>query len=159
MAFELKSKSIQEGGTLPLEQVFNGFGHSGGNTSPNLSWTGAPEGTKSFVLSLYDRDAPTGSGFWHWVVVDIPAGSHELVEGAGAFELPAGARQTLTDFGQPGFGGAAPNPGPAHRYVFTLQALSVETLLVPDNATGAMVGFMAGMSELGRATLNVTYGL
>ena len=159
MSFQLNSSNFPDGGTLPLEQVLNGFGHHGGNVSPELHWHGAPEGTQSFALSMYDRDAPTGSGFWHWVVVDIPASATSLAVGAGsgAAELPTGARQTLTDMGVPGYAGAAPPPGPAHRYVFTLHALSVDKLPVPDGATGAMVGMMAGFNELGRATLNATY--
>ena len=83
MSFQLNSSNFPDGGTLPLEQVLNGFGHHGGNVSPELHWHGAPEGTQSFALSMYDRDAPTGSGFWHWVVVDIPASATSLAVGAG----------------------------------------------------------------------------
>jgi len=161
MALRLLSNDFDEGGTLPLEQAFNGFGHNGGNVSPELHWEGAPEGTKSFVLSLYDPDAPTGSGFWHWVVVDIPANATDVAKGAGSdtATLPSPARQTLNDLSQNNYAGGAPPPGPAHRYVFTLHALSVDKLPVPNNATGALVGLMAGFHELERATLTVTFGV
>ena len=104
MAFRLFSKDLTEGGTLPAANVFNGFGHSGNNQSPQLEWADAPEGTRSFALTMYDPDAPTGSGFWHWGVVDVPATATELASGAGSgtASLPAGARQTRTDMGNQG---------------------------------------------------------
>ncbi len=160
MAFRLFSKDISEGGVLPAKNVFNGFGHSGENQSPQLEWTGAPEGTQSFALMMYDPDAPTGSGFWHWVVVDLPAMTTELPSGAGSGtgSLPSGARQTRTDMGNQGYVGAAPTPGPKHRYIFTIYALKVDKLPVPDDASGAMVGMMTGMNALDKATLAVSFG-
>ncbi len=157
MEFRLVSGDFDEGGTLPLKQVLSGFGHHGGNQSPDLAWEGAPEGTRSFVVTMFDPDAPTGSGFWHWVVVDLPAGVHELP--AGVLSLPSGSRQTRNDLGTQKYAGAAPPPGPAHRYVYTITALSVEKLPVPDDASGALVGFMAGMNSLGKATLTAHYGV
>src|ERR1700729_482600 len=98
MAFRLWSNDLKDGETMPQAQVFNGMGHTGGNVSPHLAWEGAPEGTKSFVVTLYDPDAPTGSGWWHWVVINIPPSSTELPRGSGSGtgELPAGALQTRT---------------------------------------------------------------
>src|SRR5215469_9122223 len=110
MSFRLTSKNLKDGGTMPEAQVFNGMGYQGGNLSPHLAWEDAPAGTKSFVVTLYDPDAPTGSGWWHWVLINIPASINELAEGSGSGKdkLPKGALQTRTDFGAPGYGGAAP---------------------------------------------------
>lgn len=161
MAFRLFSNDFSEGGTLPMKQVLNGFGHHGDNQSPQLSWEDAPDDTKSFVVTMYDPDAPTGSGLWHWVAIDLPATIHELPAGAGSgtASLPAGGRQTRNDLGAREYAGAAPPAGPAHRYVYTVQALSVEKLSVPDDASGALVGFMAGMHSLGKATLTANFGV
>jgi Raf kinase inhibitor-like YbhB/YbcL family protein len=159
MNFQLSSKDLKDGGRLPEAQVFNGMGYSGGNRSPHLAWEGAPEGTQSFVVTLYDPDAPTGSGWWHWVVINIPATARELPEdcGSGA-NLPVGAVQTRTDFGAAGYGGAAPPPGPAHHYIFTVHALKVPRLDLDAQASAAMVGFMVHMNSLAKASLTVTYG-
>jgi Raf kinase inhibitor-like YbhB/YbcL family protein len=160
MTFRIWSPDIEEGARLPEAQVLNGMGHSGGNVSPHLAWEGAPEGTESFVVTCYDPDAPTGSGWWHWVVADIPADVSELPAGtgSGAAALPAGAVETRTDFGAPGYGGAAPPPGPAHRYIFTIHALKVKTIGVDREASAALVGFMAHMNGLGKASITTTYG-
>jgi Raf kinase inhibitor-like YbhB/YbcL family protein len=155
----LKSTDLEDRGTLPERSVYDGFGCSGGNVSPQLSWSGAPAGTKSFVVTVYDPDAPTGSGWWHWVVYDIPASATELPAGAGGGTgLPEGAKQARTDFGAPGYGGACPPPGKPHRYVFTVHALKVEKLDVPADATPALIGFMTHANALGSARLTVTYG-
>lgn len=161
MRFRLFSNDLQDGGVLTSAHVANGFGHDGDNRSPHLAWDGVPEGTQSLVLTMYDPDAPTGSGFWHWVVVDIPSDASELAAdaGGGSVALPHGARHTRTDMGSNGYVGAAPPPGPAHRYVFTLHALNVDALPVPDDASGALVGFMAGMHRIGEARFTVTYGV
>ncbi len=154
--FTLTSTDMKEGHRLTQAQVFKGFGCDGGNISPHLQWTGAPKAAKSFVVTAYDPDAPTGSGWWHWVVYDIPAKSSTLKRGAGAADgahLPAGARQASTDFGALGFGGACPPPGEVHRYVFTVTALDVEKLPVPENATPALIGFMTRAHALGSARL------
>jgi Raf kinase inhibitor-like YbhB/YbcL family protein len=159
MAFRLWSDDLKEGERLPEAQVFNGMGYTGGNRSPHLAWEGAPEGTKSFVVTMYDPDAPTGSGWWHWLVINIPATVKELKAGSGdGSSLPAGAIQTRTDFGAPGYGGAAPPPGAPHRYIFTIHALKAERLDLDPEASGAMVGFMIFMNSLGKATLTTTYG-
>jgi len=160
MTFRLHSNTLEDGGRLPEAQVFNGMGYSGGNRSPQLAWEDPPAGTRSFVLTAFDPDAPTGSGWWHWVVIDIPAACRELPEGAGSGDagLPPPARQTRTDFGAPGYGGAAPPPGRSHRYIFTVHALKVDRLEVDENASAAMVGFNVHMNSLGAASLTVTYG-
>jgi Raf kinase inhibitor-like YbhB/YbcL family protein len=158
MSFRIWSNDLKEGGRLPENQVLNGMGYSGGNRSPHLAWEDAPEGTKSFVVTLYDPDAPTGSGWWHWVVINIPASVKELPAGSGSGEnLPAGALQSRTDFGAPGYGGAAPAAGRIHRYIFKVNALKVERLDLDAQASAALVGFMVHMNSLANATLTVTY--
>ena len=160
MSFRLFSNVLTEGGVLPKEQVFNQLGFDGKNISPQLSWENVPQGTKSFVVTAYDPDAPTGSGWWHWVVVDIPGDAHELAHGAGSglVSLPVESFQTRTDFGSAGYGGAAPPAGPPHRYIFTVYAVGTEKLGVDADASGAMVGFLTNMHLLGKASLTVTYG-
>jgi Raf kinase inhibitor-like YbhB/YbcL family protein len=158
--FTLKSADVKANKPLTEQQVFNGFGCTGANVSPQLSWEGAPKEAKSFVVTVYDPDAPTGSGWWHWVVYDIPGTATELAQGAGSGKapLPEGAVQGRTDFGAAGFGGACPPPGDKpHRYVFTVSALKVEKLEVPADASPAMIGFMAHANSLGSATFTATY--
>ncbi len=155
----VKSADMKDGGTLPDRSVYGGFGCTGPNVSPELSWSNPPAGTKSFVVTAYDPDAPTGSGWWHWVVYDIPASAHQLPQGAGAGTgLPEGAVQAKTDFGSPGYGGACPPPGKPHRYVFTVYALKVDKLDVPAEATPALIGFMTRANQIGSAKLTVKYG-
>jgi Raf kinase inhibitor-like YbhB/YbcL family protein len=159
--FTLTSTDVKPGKHLTDEQVFNGFGCSGANISPQLAWQGAPKDAKSFVVMVYDPDAPTGSGWWHWVVFNIPAGNSELAKGAGSGKapLPDGAVQSRTDFGAPGFGGACPPPGDkAHRYIFTVWALKVERLDLAPDSSPAMVGFMTRANSLGSATFTALYG-
>jgi Raf kinase inhibitor-like YbhB/YbcL family protein len=160
--FTLTSTDIANGSHLPEAQVFSGFGCSGGNRSPALAWSGAPADTKSFAVTVYDPDAPTGSGWWHWVVYNIPAGTTALQGGAGDPEgskLPQGAFQGRTDFGGPGYGGACPPVGdPAHRYVFTVHALNVEKIAVPADASPALIGFMLNGARTARTSLTAYYG-
>jgi len=159
MAFTLTSNDLKDGQTLPQAQVFDGMGQTGDNQSPHLAWNGAPEGTRSFVVTCFDPDAPTGSGWWHWVVANVPATVHELPRDAGSGRgLPHGAVQCRTDFGRPGYGGAAPPPGPAHRYQFTVHALKVDRIDVDGEASGAMVGFHVHFNGLGSARITATYG-
>ncbi len=160
-AFKLQSAVVAPDGTLANEQVFNGFGCSGKNISPALAWSGTPAGTKSFALTVYDPDAPTGSGWWHWLVYDIPASVGELPQGAGnaAGQLPAGAVQGRTDFGAPGYGGPCPPAGDKpHRYIFTLYALKTGKLDVPAGSSAAMVGFMINANKLASASITARYG-
>ena len=158
-SFALTSPTIRDGGQLPKQQVFNGLGLDGGNISPALQWSGFPEGTKSFMVACYDPDAPTMSGFWHWVAVDIPADITSLPEGAGRDGgLPAGFH-IRNDYGTRDFGGAAPPPGDApHRYIFVVHALGGPSLGVPAEATPAYATFAAGFQVLGRATLTAYFG-
>ena len=159
LAFELKSPDMKDGGTLPGEQVFKGFGCDGPNISPALTWSNAPKGTQSYALTVYDPDAPTGSGWWHWVVLDIPATAKGLAKGASAKGLPAPMIQSLTDFGGQGFGGACPPKGDKpHRYIFTLYALKTPALGLDAKAMPALAGFMIHQNVLGKASLTVTYG-
>ena len=159
--FKLTSPTIKPGSMLTEAQVFSGFGCTGKNVSPALKWSGAPAGTKSFALTVYDPDAPTGSGWWHWVVYNIPATATELPEGAGTADgkgLPAGSAQGKTDFGAPGFGGACPPPGKPHRYIFTVYALKTDKLDIPAEGTAALVGFMINANKLGAASFTAKYG-
>ena len=164
MALTLTSANFKEGATLGMEHVLSaeyGFGTSGGNKSPQLSWSGAPAGTKSFAVHCFDPDAPTGSGFWHWVVVNIPATVDSLAAGAGdpaSGKLPQGALQVRTDFGAPGYGGPCPPPGKPHRYVFSLYALDIDKMDVPNDASGALVGFNIGAHTVGKAVITAQYG-
>lgn len=156
---KLLSQSFNDGEKLPNRQVFNGMGYEGDNLSPHLAWDDVPEGTKSFVITCFDPDAPTGSGWWHWGVANLPADTRELPEGAGSGQagLPAGAVQTRTDFGKAGYGGAAPPKGESHRYIFTVYALDVETLEVDDQASGAMLGFNVHFHQLASASITARY--
>lgn len=160
MAFVLTSPAFANGDVLPQAQVYNGMGQSGQNLSPALQWHGAPQGTKSFVVTVYDPDAPTGSGWWHWVLVNVPPTVTSLPQGAGSGKagLPDGALQVRTDFGVPGYGGAAPPAGRVHRYVFTVYALDVPTLDVTADASPALVGFMVHHHQLASASLTALYG-
>jgi Raf kinase inhibitor-like YbhB/YbcL family protein len=157
----LVSPDIGQGKTMSEDQVFNSFGCKGKNISPELHWSGAPEGTKSFALMVHDPDAPTGSGFWHWVVYDIPAGVDHLPAEAGDPKkpgLPKGAVQGRTDFGTVGYGGPCPPPGTPHHYHFKLFALKVPKLEVPADATAAMIGFNVNANKLAEADLVGLYG-
>lgn len=156
----LSSPDIQEGHAMAKTFEFKGFGCDGENLSPALKWSGVPEGTQSLAITVYDPDAPTGSGWWHWGVVNLPASLRELPRGAGSAggQLPAGAVQTRTDFGQPGFGGACPPQGDQpHHYQFTLWALKVPSLPLDAQASGALVGYMLNQHVLQKATLTATY--
>jgi Raf kinase inhibitor-like YbhB/YbcL family protein len=156
----LHSKDLQ--GQLSVNEVFNGFGCSGKNVSPQLSWENAPKGTKSFALTLYDPDAPTGSGWWHWIVFNIPKEVSELKAGAGDAAkglLPKFAVQNVTDYGFAGFGGACPPEGDkAHRYIFTLHALDVETLELDGKQSAAIAGYNINAHTLQKASLISYYG-
>jgi Raf kinase inhibitor-like YbhB/YbcL family protein len=149
MTFTLTSNDITDGGILPDAQV-----QAKGNTSPHLKWSGAPQGTKSYAVTCYDPDAPTGSGFWHWTVANIPADVTELPAGP----VPAGAVEGRTDFGEPGYGGAAPPPGHGpHRYIFTVFAVDVDRLDVTPENSGAVFGFNLHFHTLARASITATY--
>ena len=159
--FTLVSPEIKPGGTIADAQVFNGFGCKGGNVSPALSWSNAPKDTQSFALMVHDPDAPTGSGWWHWIVYNIPASATSLAAGAGNTKnmlLPAGAVHGRTDFGTTGYGGPCPPPGKPHHYYFRLYALKVPKLDLPKDATAAFIGFNVRAQSLGSAELLGLYG-
>ena len=159
MAFTVTSTSFKDGDYLASSVILSanfGFGCAGGNQSPQLQWSGAPEGTRSFAVTCYDPDAPTGSGFWHWLVVNIPANVTELMEGAGSADgkLPAGALQTRTDFGAPGYGGPCPPQGDhPHRYLFTVFAVKTDRLDVKADTSAAVVGFNLHFNTLAKAAI------
>jgi Raf kinase inhibitor-like YbhB/YbcL family protein len=154
-SFTVTSDDVKEGQPLGPDQVADAA-----NTSPQLSWSGAPEGTKSYVVTCYDPDAPTPSGFWHWIAVDIPGSVTELAAGAGASDdsLPKGAFHVANDAGTKAFSGAAPPPGDhPHRYFFVVHAVGEDTLGVDNTASAAVVSFNLAFKSLGRAILHGTY--
>ena len=160
MAMTLTSASFSEGDLLGTDHILSeafGFGCSGGNLSPQLSWSGAPAGTESFALTCFDPDAPTGSGFWHWVVANIPADVTSLPLGAGdpaSGLMPAGALEVRTDFGKPGYGGPCPPQGAnVHRYIFTLHAVGMKSLPVTADTSAAIVGFYLNFNTLEKVSL------
>ena len=160
--FKLSSPTIKPNSTLNDAQVFSGFGCTGQNISPALTWTPGPAGTKSYAVTVYDPDAPTGSGWWHWVVYNLPANTTSLAENAGtanSTSLPAGTVQGRTDFGSAGFGGACPPVGDKpHRYIFTVHALKTEKIEVPADATAALIGYMINANRLAKASFTAKYG-
>ncbi len=162
VGFSLSSPDIKPGSTISHEQVFDGFGYTGQNISPALHWSGAPQGVKSFALTLYDPDAPTGSGFWHWVMFNIPPDVTGLPKGAGdptTAQAPKGAIQSRTDFGPPGYGGPAPPKGDKpHRYIFTIFAVDADKLDADENSSAALVGFNLHFHTLAKATLTGVFG-
>ena len=157
----LTSPDVPGNSRLTMKEVFNGFGCTGQNVSPTLRWTGAPAGTKSFAITVYDPDAPTGSGWWHWMVYDIPATATSLPSGAGtnASALPVGSVNGMTDFGAKQWGGPCPPVGDkAHRYIFTVFALKVDKLDVPANATSALIGYNLNGNALAKDSFTALYG-
>ena len=156
--FTLSSKDL--GGQATKTEEFNGFGCTGNNQSPQLSWANAPEGTKSFAVTMYDPDAPTGSGWWHWVVFDIPGNSNGLVANAGNLTVslaPKGAIQSVTNYGVAGYGGPCPpeNHG-LHQYILTVYALKTDKLGLYPNTNPAVVGYYLWMNTIAKASI-VTY--
>lgn len=160
--FRLTSPSIKDQGTIDNEHVYNGFGCSGGNVSPELRWEQVPKETRSFAVTVYDPDAPTGSGWWHWIIFNISPGVASLPAGAGKLDgssAPKGSIQSMTDFGQQGYGGPCPPQGDKpHRYVFTVYALKIDQLPLKKDASGAMAGFYLNQNTLGKASITATYG-
>ena len=166
-AFELTSSDMKPSEPMPNRHVFTGMGCKGENLSPALSWSGAPEGTKSFALMVHDPDANTGgAGIWHWVVVNIPATVSSLEAGtstADGAKMPPGSRQIANDYigmtGSPAWGGPCPPKGQkAHSYNFTIYALKVEKLDLPPAATASQAGFFVNLNALDKARLTITYG-
>ncbi|EJO69601.1 MULTISPECIES: YbhB/YbcL family Raf kinase inhibitor-like protein [Leptospira] len=159
--FQLKSPELTSVKLIANEQVFNGFGCSGNNVSPSLSWTGLPKDTKSIALTVYDPDAPTGSGWWHWVVFNLPSTTTSIPANAGNLEknlLPKDAIQSRTDFGTSGYGGPCPPKGhKPHRYYFTVYALK-DKIPADQNSSGALIGFYINQLKIGEAQILAKYG-
>jgi Raf kinase inhibitor-like YbhB/YbcL family protein len=160
--FRLSSLQFSDGGTLPQSMVYQGFGCNGGNQSPELSWTGEPTGTNSYAITMFDPDAPTGVGWWHWLVFNIPKNNHALSEGISSSspsQLPIGSQQGYTDFGSTGYGGACPPVGDSpHRYVITIYALDVDRLSTGAETTGAKLAFLMRGHILAEAQITGRYG-
>jgi Raf kinase inhibitor-like YbhB/YbcL family protein len=160
--FKLESPEVKANATMDKKFEANVFGCNGENKSPALKWSGAPKDAKSYAVTVYDPDAPTGSGWWHWSVINIPAGTTELKADAGNASnanLPQGARQVRIDYGTAAWGGACPPPGDKpHRYVFTVHALKTDKLDIPADATAALAGFMINANSVGKATFTAKYG-
>jgi len=155
-AFELSSNDIQEGHPMAKTFEYSGWGCDGDNHSPQLQWKNAPDGTKSFAVTVYDPDAPTESGFWHWVALNIPASVNELPRDADITKL--GGMETRIDYGSVGFGGACPPKGDGmHRYQFTVWALPTSKLDIEQNTPSAVVGFTLNSMALDKVTLTTTY--
>lgn len=160
--FTLTSPDIAPDAMIARKFEFDGFGCSGENRSPALKWSGAPRDTRSFAVTVYDPDAPTGSGWWHWFVINIPANVTELPANAGAVggaNLPKGASHVRIDYGIAGWGGVCPPEGdPPHRYIFTVHALGTGKLEIPPDATAALAGFMVNANSIAKASFTAKYG-
>lgn len=154
--FTLSSREFT--GQVPRQCVYDDFGAGGGNQSPQLSWSDAPDGTQSFLIVCHDADAPGPGGWWHWCAFDIPATVSELASGASAAGLPDGSKQTANSYGSRGYGGACPPPGdPAHPYLITIYALGTDRLGLAEDASPAMVLFTAAEHVLGKAGVVAYY--
>lgn len=151
--FKLTSPDIAEGQRLASDFVFQGFGCEGGNVAPTLAWSGAPEGTESFAVTVYDPDAPTGSGWWHWFAFNIPS---DVMSLPGGQPVPAGTVELTNDYGASGFGGACPPPGEVHRYIFKVHALGT-TLELGGDVSNALAGFMVNANSLASAQITAVY--
>jgi Raf kinase inhibitor-like YbhB/YbcL family protein len=163
--FTLASNDISSGGTIPSEQVFNGLGCTGANVSPELHWWNPPSGTQSFVVTMYDQDAPTGGGFWHWTVFDLPSSARSLAKGQTGTGVSGGAgTQGYTDFAASGYGGPCPPTGDTpHRYTFTIYALKVASLAstaqLSSKSPASLVSFNAKQNAIASASFTATYGV
>lgn len=157
-AFELDSRDLRDNGTIGHAHVNSAMGCDGLNQSPHLVWNDPPVGTQSFAITVYDPDAPTGSGWWHWVVLDIPAHTRAMLAGSSG-HLPSGIVESLTDFGQPGYGGPCPPEGAdAHHYEIRVHALDVPSLGLDASAMPALAGYMIHAHSLGSASITALYG-
>ncbi len=154
--FTLSSPSFDDGALLPMKQVANQGDCKGKNHSPALEWSDGPAGTQSYAITVYDPDAPTGSGWWHWVLFNIPKDVTSLREAMTVF--PKGSVQARNDWGVSRFGGACPPAGSKpHRYIFTVYALKIDKIPLQSDASGAMVGFYIHQNILKKASVTATY--
>ena len=159
----LSSSTMTNGRSMQMNQVYNNFGCTGRNLSPQLAWSGIPAGTRSLAITMYDPDAPTGSGWWHWLAFNIPTQTMTLQEGAsgsiGPQNMPQGTIEARNDYGESRYGGACPPQGNRpHRYILTLWALNVDSLPLTSDASGAMVGFYLNQHRIATATITTTFG-
>jgi len=157
----IQSSSWQDGQAMKTSYVFNGFGCTGNNVSPQISWSNVPADTQSFAVTIYDPDAPTGSGWWHWTLFNIPANVTGIKEGASLKpdQLPAGSVEGRTDFGKPGYGGACPPVGDKpHRYILTVFALKTAKIDLTSDASGALVGYYLNQNTIAKTSLTAKYG-
>jgi len=157
--FNATASDFVSKGRIAVTHVYNGMGCAGQNISPALQWANPPAGTKSFAVTMYDPDAPTGSGWWHWVMYNIPASTTSLADGAGnGRNAPSGSAEGMTDFGTKGYGGPCPPVGnKPHHYHITVFALKVDKLDVPGNATSAYIGFNLNANKLATARVTGLY--
>ncbi len=157
VGFTLSSPHIS--GQLGNDQVFNSFGCKGKNISPQLQWRDAPAATKSFAVTMYDPDAPTGSGWWHWVVFNIPANVNHLAAGTSGKAMPKGTVESETSYGSKGFGGACPPPGDKpHRYIVTVYALDIARIEQNADARPELIGFFINSHALAKSSVMAYYG-
>jgi Raf kinase inhibitor-like YbhB/YbcL family protein len=157
-AFELTS-NLKPNQAIPPDYYANVFGCTAKNLSPELEWKNPPPGTKSFAVTFFDQSAPTGSGFWHYVLFDIPADVRKINLGnLSTGKIPSGAVESITDAGQPGYFGPCPPVGRKHTYIYTVYALKIEKLGVPRTSTPAYVGFNFWRNTLAKASFTVTAG-
>lgn len=160
-AFKISSSDIKANSKIANKYVFSGFGCTGKNISPEVSWQNAPSGTKSFALTVYDPDAPTGSGWWHYLAVNIPANYNKLSSNFAAqnsFVTTDNILQIRNDFGIYKFGGPCPPKGDKpHRYIWTVHALSVEKLEISQDATAALAGFMINANSIAKTSFEAFY--
>jgi len=155
--FYLTSTDVQ--GQIGNDQVFNSFGCRGKNISPQLHWKNAPKATKSFAVTMYDPDAPTGSGWWHWVVFNIDKSVDTIKTGASTKAMPAGAVESITSYGSKGFGGSCPPAGDkAHRYIITAYALDIEKIEQGADARPELIGFFLNSHAIAKASIMAYYG-
>ena len=148
------SPTLTPGEPISADQYWDNFGCTGKNARPEIKWSDPPDGTKSFAVTFYDKDAPTGSGFWHWVVFNIPASARGLASDS----LPDGSVEGNTDLGKPGYFGPCPPAGRKHVYTFTVHALDTDKLEAPEGATSALTGFYINLHTLAKGTLSVIAG-
>ncbi len=160
--FNIKSSEVKENQTITNRHVFNGFGCNGDNISPQISWQNAPKDTKSFALTVYDPDAPTGSGWWHYVAINIPNNYKEFASGFSnedKFTIKDGINQVRNDFGKYQFGGPCPPKGDKpHRYIFTIYALKTDKLEIDSSTTAALAGFMINANSIAKSSFTARYG-